>query len=65
MLAFHCSDYGYDPLGLGKNPTNLAFFREAELQNGRWAMLGVAGMLFVELVGLGNWRDAPNWVRLG
>lgn len=58
-------DYGYDPLGLGKNPTNLAFFREAELQNGRWAMLGVVGMLFVELVGLGNWRDAPNWAIYG
>ena len=30
--------------------------------HGRWAMLGVAGALAVELLGLGNWFDAPLWV---
>jgi hypothetical protein len=29
---------------------------------GRWAMLGTAGALAVELLGYGNWYDAPLWV---
>lgn len=37
-------------------------FQEAELIHGRWAMLGVAGSLAVELLGYGNWYDAPLWV---
>merc|ERR1712187_457107 len=51
--------YGFDPLGLGSTPTNLARFQEAELIRCRWAMLGVAGSLAVELFGFGNWYDAP------
>merc|ERR1711920_268215 len=51
--------YGFDPLGLGSTPTNLARFQEAELIHCRWAMLGVAGSLAVELFGFGNWYDAP------
>merc|ERR1712224_238108 len=51
--------YGFDPLGLGSNPTNLARFQEAELIHCRWAMLGVAGALAVEALGYGNWYDAP------
>eukprot|EP00959_Pyramimonas_sp_CCMP1952_P444453 9305617-Pyramimonas_sp.AAC.1 len=52
-------DFGFDPLGFGKNPAYLAKFQENELMHGRWAMLGVAGCLAVELLGLGNWIDAP------
>mmetsp|Transcript_47745 Transcript_47745/g.91288 ORF Transcript_47745/g.91288 Transcript_47745/m.91288 type:complete len:265 (-) Transcript_47745:314-1108(-) len=52
-------DFGFDPLGFGENPDNLAQFREAELIHGRWCMLAVAGMLSVELLGFGNWVDAP------
>merc|ERR1712224_1042942 len=51
--------YGFDPLGLGSNPTNLFRFQEAELIHCRWAMLGVAGALAVEALGIGNWYDAP------
>merc|ERR1712061_286491 len=51
--------YGFDPLGLGSTPTNLVRFQEAELIHCRWAMLGVAGSLVVELLGFGNWYDAP------
>lgn len=30
-------DYGWDPLGLGSQKDRLNYFRQAELQNGRWA----------------------------
>ena len=56
-------NYGYDPLGLAQDAANLARFRESELMNGRWAMLGVAGSLAVEILGLGNWYTGPSWVR--
>merc|ERR1711985_95341 len=51
--------YGFDPLGLGSTPVNLARFQEAELLHCRWAMLGVAGAIAVEALGFGNWYDAP------
>lgn len=56
------SNYGFDPLGLAKDPASLARFQEAEVIHSRWAMLGVAGALAVELLGFGNWYDAPLWV---
>lgn len=62
---FCCRNYGYDPLGLAKEPALLARFREGELINGRWAMMAVAGMLTVEALGYGNWFDAPKWVSVG
>ncbi|KAJ6309110.1 hypothetical protein OIU76_018658 [Salix suchowensis] len=34
-------DYGFDPLGLGKDPAFLKWYREAELIHGRWAMAAV------------------------
>jgi light-harvesting complex I chlorophyll a/b binding protein 1 len=51
--------YGFDRLGLGSTPADLARFQEAELIHCRWAMLGSAGALCVELLGYGNWYDAP------
>lgn len=41
---------GFDPLHLGVDKENLAWFREAELNNGRWAMLGAAGILATDVV---------------
>merc|ERR1711959_526533 len=41
-------DYGFDPLRLGTDSELLKWFREAELQHCRWAMLGVTGTLFGE-----------------
>jgi light-harvesting complex I chlorophyll a/b binding protein 1 len=54
-------NYGFDPLNLAREPASLARFRESEVIHGRWAMLGVAGALAVEVLGLGNWYDAPLW----
>ena len=50
--------------GLRSVPANLERFRESELIHCRWAMAGAAGVIAVELLGQGNWFDAPLWVRL-
>lgn len=41
-------DYGYDPLGLGKDPDQVRAYREAELIHSRWAMLASAGFIIPE-----------------
>lgn len=41
-------DYGYDPLGLGKDPEQVGKYREAELIHARWAMLAAAGFIIPE-----------------
>jgi len=41
-------DYGYDPLGIGKDAQQVRKYREAELIHARWAMLGAAGMVIPE-----------------
>ncbi|CAG9466057.1 unnamed protein product [Pedinophyceae sp. YPF-701] len=51
-------DYGFDPLRLSGNPELLKWYQAAELQNGRWAMAAVAGILFTDLVSDKNWWEA-------
>ena len=51
-------DRGFDPLGLAANPAVRPWMQEAELTNGRWAMAAVAGILFTDLFGLGDWWTA-------
>lgn len=58
-------NYGYDPLGLAKDSSNLLRFQEGELLNGRWAMLAVPGMITTEALGYGTWMEAPEWARTG
>ena len=41
----------FDPLRLADSPSALAWYQQAELQNGRWAMLGAAGILGENLLG--------------
>jgi light-harvesting complex II chlorophyll a/b binding protein 5 len=41
-------DYGYDPLGLGKDSDQVRKYREAELIHSRWAMLAAAGIIIPE-----------------
>lgn len=43
-------DFGFDPLYLGADAEALKWYREAELQNGRWAMAAVAGILAQEVL---------------
>jgi hypothetical protein len=38
-------DFGFDPLSLGKDPIALKWYRQAELQHARWAMLAITGIL--------------------
>lgn len=64
LLVILCSNYGFDPLGLCKNPEGLKRFTESEVIHCRWAMLGAAGCLGVEALGQGNWYDAPLWVSV-
>jgi light-harvesting complex II chlorophyll a/b binding protein 5 len=41
-------DYGYDPLGLGKDDETVAKYRSNELLHARWAMLAAAGIIIPE-----------------
>ncbi|KAG6412871.1 hypothetical protein SASPL_125564 [Salvia splendens] len=58
-------DNGFDPLGLAEDPENLHWFIQAELVNGRWAMLGVAGMLLPEVLTSVGLINAPKWYDAG
>jgi hypothetical protein len=51
---------GFDPLRLGANSSSLPWFVEAERQNGRWAMLAVAGILVNDLAGLSEKWWVPD-----
>jgi len=59
-------DYGYDPLGLGKDSEQVAKYRANELLHARWAMLAAAGIIIPEglqangadIVG-GTWFTTP------
>eukprot|EP00963_Diacronema_lutheri_P002570 scaffold177_cov334-Pavlova_lutheri.AAC.73 len=58
-------DYGFDPLKLGSDPWTLYWMQQAELQNARWAMLGVVGILVPELMTKAGILDAPMWTEAG
>lgn len=42
-------DFGFDPLGLGEEPEALKWYVQAELVHCRFAMAGVAGILFTDV----------------
>ncbi|KAH9298723.1 hypothetical protein KI387_030405, partial [Taxus chinensis] len=58
-------DNGFDPLGLGEDPNSLKWYVQAELVNGRWAMLGVAGMLIPEVLTSFGILNVPKWYDAG
>ena len=45
-------DFGFDPLGLGSDPRDLRWYVQAELVHARFAMAGVAGILFTDVCSL-------------
>ncbi|MQL95984.1 hypothetical protein Taro_028649 [Colocasia esculenta] len=51
-------DYGFDPLGLGKDPAFLKWYREAELIHGRWAMAAVVGIFVGQAWSGVSWFEA-------
>jgi light-harvesting complex I chlorophyll a/b binding protein 1 len=46
-------------------PQSIGRLAEGEVINGRWAMAACVGCLSVELLGFGNWFDAPLWAVNG
>lgn len=52
-------DYGFDPLGLGRDPAALKWYREAEIIHGRWAMAAVVGIFVGQA-----WSGVP-WFEAG
>nr|ABD37881.1 light-harvesting chlorophyll-a/b binding protein Lhca4.1 [Mesostigma viride]DAA05923.1 TPA_inf: chloroplast light-harvesting complex I protein precursor Lhca2 [Mesostigma viride] len=58
-------DYGYDPLRMGGNPELLKWYQQGEIENGRWAMIGVAGMLFTDALTQFGISDLPDWYEAG
>lgn len=60
-------DYGYDPMGLGRDPKKLDRFVELELLHARWAMLGALGALIPEALqasGAAQFLE-PVWWSVG
>ena len=58
--------YGWDPLGLGQDPAQVAKYRSNEILHARWAMLGAAGAIIPEGLAA-NGADLPgaNWAQTG
>ncbi|CAI0558315.1 unnamed protein product [Linum tenue] len=58
-------DYGFDPLGLGEDPNSLKWYVQAELVHARFSMLGVAGILFTDLLRVTGIKNLPVWYEAG
>lgn len=58
-------DFGFDPFNLGADEENLKWFQQAELMHCRWAMMGVAGILFPEAASMAGDGDFPVWTEAG
>eukprot|EP00468_Gymnochlora_sp_CCMP2014_P007970 CAMPEP_0167751720 /NCGR_PEP_ID=MMETSP0110_2-20121227/6739_1 /TAXON_ID=629695 /ORGANISM="Gymnochlora sp., Strain CCMP2014" /LENGTH=308 /DNA_ID=CAMNT_0007637255 /DNA_START=59 /DNA_END=985 /DNA_ORIENTATION=- len=56
-------DFGFDPFGLGS--TELAERAEQELIHGRWAMLGAAGILAVDVLDKAGVGVDGKWWKIG
>eukprot|EP00270_Netrium_digitus_P003275 TRINITY_DN1372_c0_g1_i1.p1 TRINITY_DN1372_c0_g1~~TRINITY_DN1372_c0_g1_i1.p1 ORF type:complete len:269 (+),score=75.60 TRINITY_DN1372_c0_g1_i1:109-915(+) len=58
-------DVGFDPLYLGKDEADLRWYVQAELLHARFAMAGVAGMLFTDTLRVTGIKDLPVWYEAG
>jgi len=59
------ADFGFDPLGLGKDPTALKWYVQAELVHSRFAMTAVAGILIPGLLKSAGILRIPEWYTAG
>jgi len=58
-------DFGFDPLGLGKDPAALNWYVQAEIFHCRTAMAGVAGILIPGILTKAGVLDVPDWFVAG
>jgi light-harvesting complex II chlorophyll a/b binding protein 5 len=61
-------DYGYDPLGLGKDPEQVETYRKYELIHARWAMVATIGVIVPEAAqafGDGTQINGSIWWQTG
>jgi len=58
-------DFGFDPLGLGKDPKALNWYVQSEIFHCRTAMAGVAGILIPGLLTKAGVLDVPEWFVAG
>lgn len=58
-------DFGYDPLRLAADPQSLKWMVQAELLNGRFAMLASAGILIPALLTKIGIAKIPIWAEAG
>ncbi|CAM6030682.1 unnamed protein product [Sphagnum balticum] len=58
-------DFGFDPLGLGQDPAALRWYVQAELIHARFAMAGVTGILFTDILRVTGLKDVPVWYEAG
>lgn len=49
MVCRLAGDFGFDPLELGQDPEALRWYVQAELVHARFAMAGVAGILYTDV----------------
>eukprot|EP00178_Gracilaria_changii_P014779 TRINITY_DN41437_c0_g1_i1.p1 TRINITY_DN41437_c0_g1~~TRINITY_DN41437_c0_g1_i1.p1 ORF type:complete len:110 (+),score=12.98 TRINITY_DN41437_c0_g1_i1:250-579(+) len=58
-------DFGFDPMCLGEKPDRLKWFVQAELINGRTAMMGITGIIFPSLAAEIGGFKFPEWYEAG
>lgn len=61
-------DFGFDPLNLGVDARKRSWYQQAELLNGRTAMMAVAGVLYKDLLGglgVGGPAAEVEWFNAG
>lgn len=58
-------NFGFDPLGLGKDPESLRWYQQAELVHGRTAMTAVAGILIPAILTKAGVLNVPEWYDAG
>lgn len=58
-------DFGFDPLGLGKDAEALRWYVQAELVHGRTAMTGVAGIIIPGALTKVGVLNVPEWYDAG